>query len=348
MANQKKSDFLVQHYDKLILGAVLLVLLGSLVALLVSTGSNKAESAKFHKKIQALDRTEKNDVARLDAFAFDVAQIAAQKTYAMAGTNVAFLVAPERVVCVKCAQPIPTAADVCPWCHEAQPDENVKIDETWDSDGDGIPDEWEKAHGLDPFNAADAALDPDNDGFSNLEEFLAGTDPRDGKSHPPRFAFLRVRRIEVEPFPFSFNGSKMKGADGEYKFVVKAAGGRDWYVKKGQELGKTGFVLKDHSSAIEERQTSTGKRKLEIFTLFFANAAGDEVKMKQNAEPESSVYKATFVCVKDAEPAEQVVKRNEEFSFDGETFKLLSIDRSAGAATLRRLSSKEEVVVPAE
>ncbi len=46
-----------------------------------------------------------------------------------------------------------------------------------DSDGDGQPDAWETANGLDPNNAADAGQDLDSDGQSNLGEFTAGTDP---------------------------------------------------------------------------------------------------------------------------------------------------------------------------
>ncbi len=55
-----------------------------------------------------------------------------------------------------------------------------------DTDGDGIPDGYEIAHGLDPNNPADAALDADGDGQTNLQEYLAGTDPQDAKS------FLRI------------------------------------------------------------------------------------------------------------------------------------------------------------
>lgn len=41
-----------------------------------------------------------------------------------------------------------------------------------DSDGDGIPDDWELAHGLDPHNAADGTVDRNGDGYTNLEVYL--------------------------------------------------------------------------------------------------------------------------------------------------------------------------------
>jgi len=40
-----------------------------------------------------------------------------------------------------------------------------------DADGDGMPDAWEVAHGLDPA-LADGATDRDGDGFTNLEDWL--------------------------------------------------------------------------------------------------------------------------------------------------------------------------------
>jgi len=41
-----------------------------------------------------------------------------------------------------------------------------------DSDHDGILDEWETQHGLDPHNASDGNADPDGDGYTNLEDYL--------------------------------------------------------------------------------------------------------------------------------------------------------------------------------
>lgn len=51
-----------------------------------------------------------------------------------------------------------------------------------DTDGDGIPNWWELAHGLNPAKAADAILDFDTDGMNNLDEFRSGTNPTNALS----------------------------------------------------------------------------------------------------------------------------------------------------------------------
>lgn len=60
-----------------------------------------------------------------------------------------------------------------------------------DSDGDGIPDRWETAHGLNPLDPSDARLDYDGDGLSNHAEYRVGTDPNDSES---RFEVFDIQR----------------------------------------------------------------------------------------------------------------------------------------------------------
>ena len=45
-----------------------------------------------------------------------------------------------------------------------------------DSDGDGMPDQWETFFGLNPA-VNDAAGNPDNDGLTNVQEFQTGGHP---------------------------------------------------------------------------------------------------------------------------------------------------------------------------
>ena len=49
-------------------------------------------------------------------------------------------------------------------------------------DGDGMTNEYEVAHGLNPNSAADRDRDEDADGFSNYVEFVAGTAADDSRS----------------------------------------------------------------------------------------------------------------------------------------------------------------------
>ena len=47
-----------------------------------------------------------------------------------------------------------------------------------DSDGDGMPDAWEKANGLNPNDPSDAVKDCTGDGYTNIEKYINGIDTK--------------------------------------------------------------------------------------------------------------------------------------------------------------------------
>lgn len=86
----------------------------------------------------------------------------------------------------------------------ADPPGNVSIDLFADTDGDGIPNDWERRFAsLSQNNPADAEDDGDGDGMSNLAEYLSDTDPTDINS------VLQILRVK----PLS-DGMRLKWAGG--------------------------------------------------------------------------------------------------------------------------------------
>lgn len=59
--------------------------------------------------------------------------------------------------------------DVGGW--EDYPEIHRPVD--WDTDGDGMPNRWEKDNGFDPDDSSDGNQDADADGYTNLEEYLS-------------------------------------------------------------------------------------------------------------------------------------------------------------------------------
>lgn len=88
---------------------------------------------------------------------------------------------------------IPVSAGVheLSWQYSKDDDFSALLDKVWltdvilpldlsglDTDNDGMSDGWEYQYGFDPFDATDAKLDADEDGLSNAQEALKGTNPK--------------------------------------------------------------------------------------------------------------------------------------------------------------------------
>ena len=65
-----------------------------------------------------------------------------------------------------------------------------------DTDGDGMPDAWETAHGLNPL-VADASGNPDGDALTNLQEYNADSDPQVSESGTVAFAVSALFTVQT-------------------------------------------------------------------------------------------------------------------------------------------------------
>lgn len=105
-----------------------------------------------------------------------------------------------------------------------------------DADGDGLPDDWELAHGLDPDLATGvdgAEGDPDEDGLPNRREYQLGTPPREFSL---AILALRLRDRELD---VTFNA--VAGRAYRLEFCATSAEG-PWVVATNLLPSKTGEI----------------------------------------------------------------------------------------------------------
>lgn len=102
----------------------------------------------------------------------------------------------------------------------------------------GAPLKWWKKHGMDDwqFSGADTK-DNDNDGFNNIEEFVAKTSPVDDKSHPDLITKLEFVSSKKTPFRMQWstvdeNRANMTFTHRRTSFDICAVG--DTFPKGGQ------------------------------------------------------------------------------------------------------------------
>jgi hypothetical protein len=109
-----------------------------------------------------------------------------------------------------------------------------------------IPNAWFVENDLDLSNNNILKLDPDGDGFSNLEEFNATpkTNPRDKTSTPPSFTKLELVAFKPEPFRIIFKGDG--GTDGkefQINFKDLKGTGRTQYKKLNEQIADAPYKI---------------------------------------------------------------------------------------------------------
>ena len=250
ISRNSEGGFFAAHWDWLVAAAGVVALVVGVALFVMTGGGDPDENAAA--VVSRLKSAKKADtgVKPVDMTPYERALQFAVKPPTLAEIDDAagnFLASEKRVFCQACKKPIKDGTKVCPLCGETQTEPEKAV---VDADGDGLPDDWEKKYGLD-VTQNDADADKDGDGFTNAEEYAAGTDPSDKNSHPDYFDSLKlVLPLKETVLPFYLrsymktpNGMKLEFFDPKRRNDYGKNGYR-YSVLVGEAIGDTGFTAK--------------------------------------------------------------------------------------------------------
>ena len=306
-------------FDKIILFAALFGLLLSLILLILMVGREREKLKDLSQK-QEQSRNLSQAARLLDLTFLDEGIEALQTPEQIPAWSNRLMVAELRVRCVKCSRPIPIDADVCPFrnCGAQQPaalNAGKK-----DSDLDGIPDEWELKYALNP-NADDALQDADGDGFTNLEEYQALSNPRDADAHPAFAEKLRVITIGRTFMPLSFRGVQRLGAN-DMRFLLKNKRlQRDTYAKLGDTVDGYKLVKYEAKKIKVRKKTFDVDEDVSVLTVSKDNKI---IPLTINRENQGEIGASLIFLV---DQTRMVVKLGDVIKLKNNSYKIIDIKK---------------------
>ena len=279
IARSGKSNFFAAHYEWLTAGIGLLALAGA-AAFCFLGGDAEADIEAVTGSIAGRNK-DRAAVEAADMTACDQATNVSKSVELARRIEERFLgsfTSEKRVFCISeaCGRAMPEKYDedknlICAFCGVTQ--KVAQVAKPLDADEDGLPDAWEKKYGLNPSDAADAEADADGDDFTNLEEFLAKTDPTDANDHPDYLDSLEiVLPLKKTYLPFVFLSATPVPKSWRCEFFD--ASRKDSYGRKGvstsvllgEDIGDSGFVLKSYEKKSEKRaiKGSVNQREVDV------------------------------------------------------------------------------------
>lgn len=364
MASAKLQTGLAGMYDKIILLAGIVFL--GVAAYVFSSAKSSAsdEDAAFEQRLRALKPANPDapDISeKVEAYDEPLARVADPALIQNDPDRVIGFFVPEaRVFCIneRCRYPIGLNWEKCPTCGTEQIVKRTE-DPTADSDGDGMPDVWERKYGLNPHAAADADLDPDDDGFTNLQEYKDGSDPLDPKSHTELALLMHVGDIKSTMIPLMFKGaSRMPNGKFKCSFNYLHPQRREImtiYVQEGDPIANpslkvdSGFKL-DSLEVKEEEYHDTvtnSRRTREVRTAIISNAGGKTFRLETDKRVNDTDFIITIV--QDFKGGQDIVLKGEtEFEVDGRKYSVVKVDKDLMKVVIRGENDKRDITLSRE
>ncbi len=341
----------LRQYDKLIAVVVLIGLVISLFYLTNAGMNRQQDEERFVNQLTSL-KPSGEPLKPINMAGYDEAVSQARKPLALNSPQsgeAGFLTPEWRVMCIEesCRKPISYDARSCPFCGKEQPRKPDEKMPGQDSDNDGIPDDIENKYGLNPNVAADAELDLDGDGFSNLVEYRAGTAMDDPKSHPPLMEILELVAVRSVKIPFIFTGLN-KMPDGKLQMTFNVAQPRRTYwVKANEVIGDTGWVSVSAEKKFEKRRIEgmgDVEQTVDISTVVVRRKSdGKEVTMRINEGRKNTDIEATIRLPLDN--TEYKAVKGGTLKVREESYRVIDVNNETPSVTVENESTGKQKVI---
>ena len=161
-----------------------------------------------------------------------------------------------------------------------------------DTDGDGAPDWWEQFYGLD-WQSPDAGLDADGDGWTNLEEYLGGTNPLQDNRTPT------LLTSTLAAYGESNNGIYLRAVDSNtpaenliYTLTALPEGGYLYFIPRATDLPETllGVGASFTQTQVDQGEIAFGHTDDSITETSFALTVSDGTVTSEATEVAISIF----------------------------------------------------------
>ena len=368
-----KENFFKAHWDWLVAGAGLVLLMASVALFAGRLGMSPEDGARRCEMRLKGAKPAHEGVAPADMTIFQAVFRTAKSPPSMVDIDPkkgSFLASDTRIVCKAekdavgkdgkpqkgCGRPIPMESKECPYCGVVQ-DTGV----TKEEEGVRKMREWSARYGVDIVQHPDN--DADKDGFTDMEEYefaekSGGTfNPKDANSHPDyleslfvegemKQTFLPFFLQTVSPIPngwrFNFRDASKKNAYGQAMV---------YSVLKDAEIGKTGFSVVNYEKKTEERVVpgSKGrmKRKVEIGCVELVRKSDGKKVSALEGERRVPVDKQVSLVFRRGETKHFTVKVGDEIELFSRKYQIVSFgdDPKNPEVKIKDILAKTETTV---
>lgn len=203
-----------------------------------------------------------------------------------------------------------------------------------------VPNDWFIKNNLDLTEQDILTEDQDGDGFSNLDEFNAGTDPLDKNSHPAYTTKLRLEKFIKVPFRLVF---KARPDPDSFQINTIDINQPSQILRVGDQIAKTKFKIVKFVEKFTPNQYQTMEDTSEL--TIQNTETGEQVVLVYGKTVDSPDSYAQFRYLWDNSVF--AVKKDKEFSLKPEAdVKYKLIDINEREAVIQETKTEKKITIP--